>query len=631
MCGIAGGIRHTLSGESEATQVLQRLRHRGPDGNGLWQGEQIWLANTRLAIQDLSAAGAQPMRTADKNYIIVYNGELYNAATLRKRLEAEGVCFYTRCDTEVLLNAFAAWGPDCLNDLEGDFAFAVWNRLRQELFIARDPSGVKPLYVYDDGRQVVFASEMKALLGLQGLDYSLKPEVFYDYLLYLYSPSDATPFRHIRKLLPGHFIRTGIDAPTTVPRRYHQPDFEKLSMPGSEWMATLEQTLVDAVKRQLYADAPVGIMLSGGLDSSLIAAIAKVSAPDKALQAYTIDSGGGMAGEGFKDDLAYARLMSRSLNMPLREVSGAFVPSGQWIDTLVYDLDEPQADPAAMYTAAIASAAREQGIKVLLSGTGGDDVFSGYRRHAAIPGYHLMHWLPKALGRWPSALLKLTGNTSPGLRRFAKMLSAAGLSARDAAIHSHFWAAPERICNLFADRSATSGNRPYATFRSLLDQLPAGMDLLEQMLMLEQQTFLPHHNLAYMDKMGMAHSVEIRVPFVDKSVIALAAHMPSSLKMRGGETKAALRSIARKYLPAEIITRGKTGFGAPLREWMQGPMAHIVRERLTDATFVSRGIFDASAIAQLIHSNERGQADNAYILFSLVCIESWLRQFAPDS
>ncbi len=514
MCGIAGGIRHRLS-EEDANKVLSSLRHRGPDDNGIWAGEGIWLANTRLAIQDLSTAGAQPMWSADGHYIIVYNGELYNAASLRRRLEAEGITCYTRCDTEVLLNAYMHWGPDSLNALEGDYAFAIWNVLKKELFIARDPMGVKPLYIYDDGQKLLFASEIKALLKLPGLDYSLKPEVFRDYLLYLYSPSDATPFRYIKKLLPGHCLRLNEQGWDTKPIRYHQLRFDvDNTRSDPEWQEELDELLHVVVKSQLHSDAPVGLMLSGGLDSGLIAALAQRSGSNGQLQAFTIDADAGMCAEGFEEDIKYARQLAGQLKLPLHIVSGSIAPDATWIDRLVWELDEPQADPAACYAGTIAASARAQGIKVLLSGTGADDVFSGYRRHQAITLMKIMPFLPKGINNW----LRMLQNLMPGnvpLRRAGKLLSAAGLSAERSAIHSHFWLQPDDALALMSPEARLASD-PYSLYESMLSEIGSEENLLQQMLFWEQRSFLPHHNLAYMDKMGMAHSVEIRVPFADR-------------------------------------------------------------------------------------------------------------------
>jgi asparagine synthase (glutamine-hydrolysing) len=629
MCGIAGGYKHSISPD-EGREILRRLHHRGPDGNGFWQHEDVWIASTRLAIQDLSPAGSQPMCTPDKQHYIVYNGELYNAPDLRERLIKEGVTFHTRCDTEIVLNAYAAWGEKCLGELEGDFAFAVWNDIRKELFIARDPVGVKPLYIYSNDGQVLFASEIKALLGLKGLNYALRPEVFSEYVAYLYSPSEATPFQYISKLLPGHYLRFSMNEDARKPVQYYRIPMNGREDAGRDWPQEVEHTLSDVVRRQLYADVPVGIMLSGGLDSSLIAALAKKAVPDMPLQAFTIRTSG-MAAEGFEEDIQYARKMAAHLDLPLHEVDGMPEPSGSWIDRLIWQMDEPQADPAAWYTALIASEARHSGIKVLLSGTGGDDVFSGYRRHRAISSFAALQFLPGGLNAAPEALQRIMpGSDHPKLRRLAKLLSGAGLSPQKGAINSHFWISPELLRRLMSAAYPPPSD-PYLLFKKLLEEIPDEHDLLQQMLFLEQRTFLPHHNLAYMDKMGMTHSVEIRVPFADRQVVSLAAAMPASLKLQGHTTKAILRKIAGAYMPRAIIDRSKTGFGAPLRQWMRGPLKELTRDRLSDKSFRENGFFNSDTIQKLMSDNERGRNDHSYTLFSLLCIESWLRQFAHSS
>jgi asparagine synthase (glutamine-hydrolysing) len=620
MCGIAGGFHHSLS-PADAQPLLHALAHRGPDHQGIWHGPGVWLANTRLAIQDLSDAGNQPMLSADGRHCIVYNGELYNAPALREALQKKGLSFRSHCDTEVLLSAFAAWGAECLERLEGDFAFAVWDEKKQQLFLARDPMGVKPLYLYQKGDTLLFASEIGALLAIEGLDKSLHAEAFAAYLTFLYNPSEATPFRHIRKLLPGHFLQLDFGKSPGVAQRYYRIPMPAEAAPNRDWRRELSDTLRGVVMRQLHADVPVGIMLSGGLDSSLIAALAAKSA--RPLQAFCIHTGDTLSAEGFDDDVPFARMAARHLGLPLQEISGGLQPSGAWIDEMVRTLGEPQDDPAAWYNKRIAEAAHEAGVKVLLSGAGGDDLFSGYRRHQAITAFRSLRLLP----RKTAALAGLFPQKSASLRRLGKLLSGAGQAPLQAAINSHFWTPPQLLAQLL---SFTPGN-PASLLESLLNEIPNEHRLLQQMLFLEQRSFLPHHNLAYTDKMCMAHSVEARVPFADRALANLAAAMPPELKLRGQTTKWLLREIARPLLPSEIIERRKTGFGAPLRQWMRGPLQPLLRERLLDDAFQSRGFFNRQGIEKLIVQQAAGKTDAAYTLFSLLCIESWLRQFAAPA
>lgn len=625
MCGIAGGIHHRPTPE-ERRQVLQRLRHRGPDDSGYYESEDVWMLNTRLAIQDLSWEGHQPMKSSDGRITIVYNGELYNVGPLRAKLEKLGASFRSACDTEVVLAAYVYMGAACLEELEGDFAFAVWDQLSRELFIARDRMGVKPLYIYDDGKQLLFASELKALAGLKGINYALDKNAIFDYLLYLYSPSDATPFRFVRKLMPGHYLRICPDTEEREIRRYYRLPLGKTKIKSvSEWRDTLDQLLQNVVSEQLVADVPVGVMLSGGLDSSLIAAYSRQANKDLPLAAFTVNTNKELAVEGFKDDLQFARIAAAALGCTLTEIPGDVEPNANGLDAFVWNMDEPQADPAGWYTALIASAAQNSGVRVLLSGTGGDDVFSGYRRHLAIPYYGRMKYIPK----WLSSVGRSGLQNRPNIRRVTKLLSSSGLPARQAAIHSHFWASPERINKLFAEQP-TSGNT-YSLFESMLEEAEGNLDQLEEMLLWEQRSFLPHHNLAYMDKMCMAHSVEARVPFADHRIVELAAMMPSSIKLNGNITKHILREVAKGYLPESIIWRKKTGFAAPLRKWIKADMAEMINARLLDKNVDGMGIFSRVQIADLIKHNKEGKTDGAYTLFSLLCLESWIRQFGSSS
>lgn len=625
MCGIAGTI-HLLTTDQEQAAILHGIGHRGPDDQGTFSAGHTWLANTRLAIQDLSAHGHQPMQSADGRYTIVYNGELYNHWDIRKKLAAKGYPFTSGTDTETLLCAFIEWGADCLQQLEGIFVFAVHDRETDELFIARDPLGVKPLYYYQRDAHFAFASELKALLSIQALDRTLRPEAFYYYLLLLYQPGTSTPFRHFHKLLPGHFIRIRNGAVTT--RQYYQVPFNgnyDLQASRESWIDRLDNALNKTVQAQLLSDAPVGFFLSGGLDSSLIAAIAQRQYPDKHFPAFTIDTGQALSREGFEDDLPFARIVAQHTGLQLQEVPGQMNIAAA-LDAMVWQLDEPQADPAALHVRHIAAAAKAQGIKVLLGGTGADDVFSGYRRHQALHYEAYTRLIPPALSRPAASLLKALGKANAA-RRLSKLTSRTG-TALQQRIATHFWIAPDRLQSLFHNDLRSSLPAPYTYFEQLTATIPGEQDPLNQMLYWEQRTFLPDHNLNYTDKMSMAEGVEARVPYLDTQLVALAAQIPPALKMQGTETKYLLREVARRYLPESIIRRKKTGFAAPVRQWMQHDLKGLLRERLLSGDLERWNIFNPGAVAQMIDNNTFGRTDDAYTLFSLLAIESWLRQFA---
>lgn len=631
MCGIAGGINSGIDA-TKAEQILRHIRHRGPDDSGLFFDENLWLGNTRLAIRDLSGSGHQPMRSADGRFTIVYNGELYNHTQLKKELERSGVQFQSLCDTETLLYAFTIWGEDCLQKIEGDFAFAIYDAEKRELFLARDHMGVKPLYYYQKGSIFLFASELKALTGLLQVDYSILEKTFASYLLFQYCPNENTPFRFFKKLLPGHFLRIPLSAPGGAsPKQYYSFPFsgkyEQHSL--AKWTDLLDQKLEQSVREQMESDVPIGLTLSGGLDSSLLAAYMRKVAPAKAFKAFSINTYGAMRKEGFRDDIDFARLVAKDLKLDLHEVSGTLALAGN-LDEMVWQLDEPQADPAALHLGNIAEAAQKEGIKVLLGGTGADDIFSGYRRHQAISLMRTLGKMPPLLGNILNGLSK-TFPANSFLRRVGKVALGAGLPLQDAMLQTHFWQRPDVVAALLSNcRNGERNSRwSFADFEKILEEIPEGSATLNKMLLIEQRAFLPHHNLAYLDKMSMAHSIEMRVPYLSQSIVAFAAGMPPNLKMHGSVTKFLLREVAKIYLPPSVINRRKTGFAAPLRQWIRGDLREVVRERLLDDSFLSRGIFQEQKLIQLIDENERGKADNAYTLFSLLAIESWLRQFAP--
>ncbi len=630
MCGIAGCVGRKMRPE-ETQQILARIAHRGPDDAGSFTYQHVWLGNTRLAIQDLSPRGHQPMRSADGRYALVYNGEIYNNQELRKQLAHEGVIFQSASDTETLLQAYIHYGASCLQRLNGIYAFAIYDQLKDELFIARDPLGVKPLYYYQDKDQLLFASELKALSGLTGLDYSIDPIVFYNYLLFLYNPDDRTPFRKIHKLPAGHYIRITEGVPEKPCRHYSIPfkgDYNN-RLNKQQWVEELDIALQRSVQKQMISDAPVGTFLSGGLDSSLVAAIAQ-KATDSPLTCFTIDTGSAFQKEGFQDDLHFARIAAKATGVKLVEVTGN-IDIATELDAMVWQLDEPQADPAALHVQHIATVARQHGIKVLLSGTGADDLFSGYRRHQAIRFELLLNNIPGSMLSAGAALANFTGRKNMA-RRISKLNFSTGNKIQKR-ISTHFWLQPERVAQLFQSSLADgfSAAYPYQYFEELLTQIPREHDPLNQMLYWEMRTFLPQHNLNYTDKMSMAAGVETRVPYLDTDLIALSAQMPPALKMNNRETKYLLRKVAGKYLPEIIINRKKTGFGAPLRQWINGELKTAIQERLLSGSLEQWNIFSTEAIRQLVADNERGKIDGAYTIFSLLAIESWLRQFCSAS
>ena len=397
MCGILGFVGSFGSASLDA--MARALAHRGPDDRGLHidEAQGIGLGQTRLAIIDLTATGHQPMADASARYLVVFNGEIYNYRELRAELEREGVAFRGHSDTEVMLEWYARLGPAVLDKLNGIFALAIWDQERRELFLARDGLGVKPLYYTEGRRGFAFASELKALMPV--LDArTLDPAALHRYMSFLWCPGEGTPIREVRQLHPGEamLVKGGrIDRRWTwyeLPAR--QPRLG--AIPDGEVVSSTAAMLRSAVHRQLVADVPLGAFLSGGLDSSAVVAFARERTPD--LKCFTIDLQGGNDA-GFADDLPYARRVAAHLKVPLHVVTVEASQMARDLERMVWMIDEPLADPAPLNVLYISRLAREQGIKVLLSGSGGDDLYTGYRRHVAQRYEHWWSWLPASLRR----------------------------------------------------------------------------------------------------------------------------------------------------------------------------------------------------------------------------------------
>jgi asparagine synthase (glutamine-hydrolysing) len=630
MCGIVG-FQGTFAPDllSDATQALT---HRGPDGAGVCirgnGASATGLGHRRLSIIDLSPLGSQPMASPGGEVVITFNGEIYNYRELRGELAAAGVRFRGHSDTEVLLHLYLAEGEAMLPRLNGIFAFGLWDGRNDSLFLVRDALGVKPLYYTQTGHGLAFASEIKALLHLVPEARTLDPPSLHRYLTYLWCPGEGTPLREVRKLLPGEAltVRGG-----RIEQRwswFQLPQFKAVA--GSmNAHAAIEGTighLRRAVQRQLVADVPVGSFLSGGLDSSAVVALAREQAPG--IRCFTIESLGAQD-SGFADDLPYARRVAQHLGVPLDVVTIDAGRMAEDLETMVWQLDEPLADPAPLNVLYISQLARRHGIKVLLSGTGGDDLFSGYRRHVALHYERYWRWLPHQIRYGLDRATKGMDQRHALLRRIGKLFNGAGLDGNARMANYFHWTRESELLALYtpAFREAISAEPVDRPMLDALRALPRGTDALSQMLVLEQQFFLPDLNLTYTDKMSMAAGVEVRVPFLDPDLVAFAARVPEGYKQRGKVGKWVLKKAMEPFLPMDVIYRPKTGFGAPLRRWIRGELRPLVAQLLSRDSLLNRGIFDPNSVDQLIHRNQRGEVDAAYLLLSLMSIEIWCRKF----
>jgi asparagine synthase (glutamine-hydrolysing) len=635
------------------------VAHRGPDGAGAVElrpggrAAPVGLAHRRLAIIDLSAEGAQPMAApcprcgseSIHDLALTYNGEIYNFAELREDLRARGHAFHSGTDSEVLLHLYAERGMEMLPLLNGIYAFAICDGRergrpegveRGDLLMARDPLGVKPLYHAQLPGGFVFASELKALLPVPGLPRDLDPVAIHHHLAYLWAPAPRTMLKAVAKLPPGHalLVRGG-----RVAREWsHDPapfSDPRLAGSESEVAAMLRDEVQAAVGRQMVSDVPVGAFLSGGLDSSAVVAMMRRVRPDgPAPVCYTMGLGDERMTDGNPADLPYARRVAQHLGVDLRvvEVDSSMI---RHLERMLWLLDEPQADPAPINALLIAERARADGIPVLLSGAGGDDIFSGYRRHVALRAERLWGWMPRAARAAIARPARhVHGGAAGGMhhplaRRAAKALAYADYDA-DRRMASYFWWSGEELRrSLYSPALAREleGTDTAEPLLRSLERIPHERDPLNRMLYLETRHFLADHNLNYTDKTGMASGVEVRVPLLDRELVRFAGRVPPAMKQKGREGKAIFKRAMEPLLPREVIYRGKSGFGAPLRSWLRGELRGRVEETLSPAALRERGLFDPAAVRRLVEMDRQGRVDGAYTIFALMCVELWCRMF----
>lgn len=632
MCGICGSVGS--ADERLVTTMTRVLAHRGPDGEGVrvfaadGRRPPAALGHRRLSIIDPSSRGAQPMEWGDGRYWITYNGELYNFRKLRADLEAEGVRFGTECDTEVLLAMFALRGAECLRYLNGIFAFAVWDAERGELFLARDRLGVKPLYYATENGNFHFASEVKALLP------ALPPPrvdsgAIADYLTFLWTPDPETLFDGIYKLPPGHYARFA-DGRLSV-HEYWDMEYAIEERSEAEWIEAVREGTQEAVRRQMVSDVPLGSFLSGGLDSSAI--VATMAAGGERVTTFTVGFGrDDLAHEVVPDDVVYARKVGRLFDVSYNE--RILEPNVvDLLPKLVWHLDDPVADPAAISTYLICSAAGER-LKVILSGMGGDEIFAGYPRYLAAQIGRVVDLAPTSVRRLIRRTLepRLTFGPPGRLRAPRRNLMKAlrGLDAEPLErylIYSSYYSGSELPHVLSPElRGELAGHDPFRRHRQHLDRAPAA-DWLNTLLYLDLKTYLSCHNLAYTDKMSMAASTEVRVPLLDDEMLKLTSSIPSGLKLHRLTRKYVLKRSFEPVLPRDVIWRRKAGFGAPIRAWLVGDLKPMVAELLSPESVRERGVLDAGEVTRLIRANEAGHEDNALRIWALLTLELWFRTF----
>ncbi len=623
MCGIVGIIERDPRERVDPTR-LERMRdvlqHRGPDGHGLWVEGSVGLGHRRLAIVDLEGGG-QPMATEDRSAWIVFNGEIYNHGALRSKLEALGHRYQTRSDTETILHLYQEHGERCVEHLQGMFAFALWDRKHRSLLLARDRLGIKPLYYACTDHEILFASEIKAILAAGGIAPEFNPSVLPEFLGTRFVSSDETFFRGIRKLLPGRTLCWSPERGFRELRYWRLPvQTDESEMTLRERAFDVRERLAAAVKSHLMADVPLGLFLSGGLDSSGLAALMAKMVPEP-IRTFSVGFS-----EAEANELAYARLAAASVGAEHREIVVSAEEFFEALPRLVWHEDEPVAFPSSVPLYFVSRLARAH-VKVVLTGEGADELFLGYNR------YRVTAWnerLARGLRAWVpgaacGALRRLTGNLPRPVRRYAERSFLAVPPGPRALFYENFAVFTQPLQEqLLADARALAAQDPYAVGLARYAEADGGV--LERMSHADMETYLVEL-LMKQDQMSMAASIESRVPFLDHDFVEHMMAIPARFKLQGWRTKAVLRAALGDLVPKAILTRRKMGFPVPIGRWLRGPYWPLVQELVLSPRALTRGHFQPQVIERLANEHRDGRANHGDKLWLLMNLELWHRIF----
>lgn len=626
MCGINGIAFSSRSGRSVAERQFVAMRdvlhHRGPDDGGIFIAGSVGLGHRRLSIVDVSH-GAQPMFNGDRSLAIVYNGEVYNHADHREALEARGYKFQNRSDTETILHLYAEYGRDCVDHMRGMFAFAIWDKNKRELFIARDRFGVKPLYyVHDSDGNLFFASEIKALLEAGAVKPELNYNALPDQMANHGTTGDETLFLGVKRLPPGHTM-VWKDGRVEIREFWDlkfEPKLETRSDADSveEWRELFRQS----VELRLMADVPLGMFLSGGIDSSAIAAMMSTMV-DEPIKTFSV---------GFADreanELEYARLVSRAFGTDHHEITLTPDQFFEALPEMIWHEDEPIGFVASVPLYFVSKLASRH-VKVVLTGEGSDETLAGYGRYQKV--LNLLSYGEKYESLTPSFFRDaVRGGVAAMPSKLGNKLSRTFLS-RTADIESlfldNFGVFPRSMQSDLFSRSTVgriAETDPYSNQRSLLAKSDAN-DLLDKLLYLDTKGYM-HELLMKQDQMSMAASIESRVPFLDHKLVEFAARLPRDMKLRNGTTKWILREAMKGILPDPILNRPKMGFPVPVGKWFRDEYRHLIDEFVTGSRALERDIFEATAVRDLVRRHNAGE-DHAQRLFFMVNLEMWHRRF----
>lgn len=624
MCGIAGFIGFENKSEF-AIKANEIQKHRGPDDQSIWEDEYISLSHQRLSILDLDDRANQPFEKHE--LVLVFNGEIYNHLEIRRRLEEDyQSTFSTTSDTEVIIEAFFHLREKCLDLFIGMFAFCIYDKNNNETFLARDHFGIKPLFYFHHKQKFAFSSELKTLVNLGITSKKINKEALVAALNYLWVPNDVCIFTDVVKMPPGSYCRLNKNGELKETQFWSLNHLEKIDEDPTK---ILDTSLHQTIQRHLIADVPVSSFLSGGLDSSLISVLAKEHL--QKLNTYTI----GISQEDKKiekmpDDQKYAKQLADEFGFNHREI---IVDSSiiELLPKIIYTLDEPIGDPAAINTYLISKMAADKGEKVLLSGMGADEIFFGYRRHMATLLALKYNKAPRFLKNSIRGTINLfpvkSGKEGLKLVRWAKrFLSFTDLSEHETYMRSYSYYSKEELNQLFKGEYSEEIELLYDKHNAIFNTKYQG-DIINKICNTDIQMFMLGLNLTYTDRASMAASVEVRVPFIDKEYIETVMAIPGKIKYQNNVPKYLLKKTAEKYLPKYITNRKKASFGAPIRSWISNDLRNIVDDYLSEEQINKRDVFDYKFIKNMIEKDREGSVDYAYQIYMLLTVEIWFRTF----
>jgi asparagine synthase (glutamine-hydrolysing) len=632
MCGIFGQIGNSPADEKCGLE----LHHRGPDDGGLkyfaLSQSSVWvsLQHRRLSIIDLSSAGHQPMCNEDESVWITFNGEIYNFQELRTQLVAAGHQFRSNTDTEVIVHGYEEWGNEVVRKLRGMFAFALWDHRRRRMLLATDHLGKKPLFYSYDGRRIVFASEIKAILKA-GIPAELDPVALHDYLTYLYFPYPSTAFRHVRKMAPGSAMEIQVGADGELRQlvwKYWdaaQAAGSPIKMSDHDMIDRARELMEESVKLRMVSDVPLGLFLSGGLDSSAITAFASKNSPET-VKTFTI----GFANSKFYDELPVANLVAQKFKTE-HHILQADEACADYMTKVVRHFDEPFGNPTAILEYIITKLMRKH-VTVAISGDGGDELFGGYVRYAgaalARKYRHLPQFITKGLVARLSGLINDATDGRHGFRRVREFAQSAWQAEEDMYIDWVGYFSEAEKQELYSPAFAASvGDRDSGDFLRQFFHRGAKLEPTSRLGYVDAASFLCCNCLEYADRMSMANSLEVRAPFTDYRLLEFAMQVPQRMKVHNMTTKWITRQAMRDILPQEVLTKKKMGFNPPLPQWINGELKPVIREFLSPAAIERRGIFRPDAVQKLLRDHEENRRDNALKIWALLMIEVWQRMY----